>query len=120
MAQLYSLVPLPQGPFAGLDPVARLVFGLIYDRHKISRYNVLGTAGDSPWIDSAGEIFCIFTHDELAALTGCSERTIRRSLDALRDAHILRWEKARFRGCNHYYVEQRIIDYLKPATKRSN
>ncbi|MDO5378491.1 MAG: hypothetical protein Q4G52_09175 [Clostridia bacterium] len=48
MKQLYTIVPLPQGPFEGLDALARYAFGLIWDRYRVSSYNVTGCAGDSP------------------------------------------------------------------------
>lgn len=117
MAQLYSLTPLPQGPFAGLDPLARLCFGLIWDRYRVSSYNVTGCAGDSPWYDPAeDEIFCVFGQGELAALVGVSERTIRRCLADLKAADVIWWRKAQYRGSCRYYVEYTIRQYLRPQS----
>ena len=98
--QKYTIVPNPVGPFAGLDPLARLVFGLIWDRHRLSRYNVVG--GQERWIDRNGE------------LAGLSERTVRRCLDDLRRAQIVSWQKSGFRGVNRYYIDLAVWHYLSP------
>ena len=114
MSRLYTLVPLPEGPFRGLDPVSRMVFGAIWDRYKLSSYNVTGTPGDSPWYDhQTGAVFCVFSHAELAEAVGISERTVRRSLDALRDAGLLIWRKATYKGACRYYVTEYVRAYLR-------
>ena len=51
MAQLYQLVPLPQGIFAGMDLVTRAVVGLLYDRIRLSNYNLIGDPAGSQWYD---------------------------------------------------------------------
>ena len=110
--QKYTIVPNPVGPFAGLDPLSRLVFGLIWDRHRLSRYNVVG--GQERWIDRDGNVFCLFSQAELAALSGMSERTVRRCLDDLRRAQIVSWQKSGFRGVNRYYIDLAVWHYLRP------
>lgn len=117
MSQLYTIVPLPQGPFAALDPLARLCFGLIWDRYKISSYNVTGCAGDSPWYDSdEDEIYCAFAQGELAALMGVSERTVRRCLADLKAADVIWWRKAKYASSCRYYVDYSIRRYLRPQS----
>ena len=113
MAQLYSLVPLAQGPFAGFDPVTRMVFGFIYDRLKLSSYHAAGNPV-AKWYDPIEDrMYCVFTHEELAALVGVSERTVRRSLDALKADNLVWWRKAQYRGANRYFIHDGIMDYLK-------
>ena len=106
MAKYYTLVPLPQGDFEKLSLVDRAVFGMIWERYKLSSYKLLG--GDDRWYDhDRDELFCIFAHEELARLVGVSEKTIRRSLKVLRDeAHMISWEKAGFMGACRYYVSE--------------
>lgn len=114
MAQIYTIVPLPMGPFAGLDPLARMTFGMIWDRYRLSGYNVTGCAGDSPWYDNdRGEVYCLYAQAELAQQMGCSERTIRRCLEDLREARIIWSRKAAYKGACRYYVYQGIRDYLR-------
>lgn len=110
--QKYTIVPNPSGPFERLDPLSRLVFGLIWDRHRLSRYNVVG--GQERWIDRDGNVFCLFSHAELATLAGLSERTVRRCLDDLKREQIVSWKKSGFRGVNRYYIDLAIWHYLRP------
>ena len=110
--QKYTVVPNPVGPFAGLDPLARLVFGLIWDRHRLSRYNVIG--GQERWIDAEGQVFCLYSQGELAAQAGLSERTVRRCLDDLRRAQVIWWTKSGFRAVNRYYIDRAVWLYLTP------
>ena len=113
MAQLYTLVPRPEGPFQGLDPVSRMVFGAIWDRYRLSSYSVTG--GDGSWFDPREQaVFCVFTQQELAQLVGVSERTIRRSLDMLAADNLIWWRKATYKGANRYFIHAGIVEYLKP------
>lgn len=115
----YTLTPSPFGLFRNIDAAARLVFGLIWDRFKLSEHSI--TSGDCRWQDVDGEIFCIYSEVELAEHSGLSERTVRRCLNTLRDANLLRWDKTGFKGCNKYYPDLLVIDYFyrkeeKPST----
>ena len=113
MSRLYSLVPLPQGPFAGLDPVTRMVFGLIYDRLRLSSHNLAG--GKQHWYDPVEDReYCVFKQSELAELVGVSERTVRRSLELLRADNLVWWRKATYKGANRYYIHDGIMEYLRP------
>lgn len=114
MARLYTIVPLARGPFEGVDALARLCFGLIWDRYKLSVYNVQGSSEDSPWYDyDVDDVFCQYSQDELAFEMGVSARTVRRCLADLQEARIIRWRKVQYRGVCRYYVNQRIREYLK-------
>lgn len=112
MSRLYTLTPLPIDDFAGLDLTARCTFGMIYDRYRLSSYNLTG--GDSVWYDwQRGETYCIFTHEELARELGISERTVRRALEALKAANVLDWRKATYKGANRYYIPEHIRMLLR-------
>ena len=118
MAKYYTLVPLPQGMFEPLSLVDRAVFGLIWERHKLGSYKLMGGCDD--WYDhDAEDVFCIFAHDELARLTGTSEKTIRRSLKVLKDACMISWRKARFMGANRYYVARDVQRYMNSLQQSS-
>lgn len=111
MAQLYQLVPLPQGIFAGMDIVTRAVVGCLYDRMKLSWYNAEG--GNDRFYDHiTEEYFCVFSHAELAEQIGVSERTIRRSLDLLKRDNLVWWRKATYKGANRYYLHHGITETL--------
>ena len=108
MTKYYSLVPLPQGIFEKLSLVDRAVFGLIWERWRLSNYKVTGGCLD--WYDDDEEsIFCIFSHDEMSRQIGVSEKTIRRSLKLLRDDfQMINWKKAGFMGACKYFIDESV------------
>lgn len=121
MAQKYQLVPLPQGIFSGMDLVTRAVVGLLYDRMRLSNYNLIGDASGQAWYDSVEErVYCVFSHAELAEMIGVSERTIRRSLTMLNADHLVWWRKASYKGANRYFLHDGIMEALRPSSIRSN
>ena len=123
MAKYYSLLPLPLGKFAeeDLTLLDRAVFGMIYDRWRLSCYNATGSAEyETPWYDEVREEFyCIFAHDELARLVGVSEKTIRRSLETLRKKGWIDWVKREYMGANRYFIRKRIQEYMSTLRKDS-
>jgi len=123
MARYYTLLPLPQGIFAedNLSLVDRAVFGMIYDRWRLSNYTAAGTAEyETPFYDEVMEDFyCIFAHDELARLVGVSEKTIRRSLETLRAKGYIYWAKRKYMGANRYFLHGQVKDYMASLRKDS-
>lgn len=114
MSQVYTLVPLPDGPFAGLDPTTRLIFGLLWDRYKLSGYTLMGSDGECPYYDyDLDRLYCVWSHSDLARTAGVSERTVRRSLDTLRARDLITWRKARYSGACQYYIEPGVEYYLR-------
>ena len=121
MAQIYQLVPLPQGIFAGMDLVTRAVVGLLHDRIRLSNYNLIGDPAGSQWYDTVEErVYCIFTHAELATSLGVSESTIRRSLTILHKDNLVWWRKATYKGANRYFLHDGIMNALRSSSIRSN
>lgn len=113
MPRLYTLTPLPRGPFESVDCVSRLLFGAIYDRYKLSSYSQIGQGDSCPFYDwTRDELYCVISQAELVDLTGMSERTVRRSLTALKAAGLIDWRKATYKGANRYYIPQGIREYL--------
>lgn len=122
MAKYYSLLPLAQGKFAedNLGLIDRAVFGMIYDRWRLSSYHVLGSCEESRWYDyEMQEIYCVFAHDELARLLGVSEKTVRRSLQLLKTKRYLWWTKKEYKGANHYYITRTLQEYMSSLRKDS-
>lgn len=117
MARLYTLVPMPQGPLAGIGLTERAVLGQIYDRYKLSTYNVTGQGDNTPWYDwYRDEVFCLYAQDDLAAELGISVRTVRRALETLRAAGLIDWRKATYKGACRYYISERVRVWLRPQT----
>lgn len=118
MANYYTLVPHPVGPFAALGPVERVVWGTIWERFRLSEYHVTG--GKDSWYDyDEDAIYCIYGQRELAAQVGVSERTIRRALDNLYEACLIDWRKADYKGACRYYFPRQVREYMAALRKDS-
>ena len=121
MAQLYQLIPLPRGIFSGFDLTTRALLGLLYDRIRLSGYNLSGDASGKAWYDSVEDrVYCVFSHAELAVLLGVSESTVRRSLAILHRNNFVWWRKATYKGANRYFLHDGIMEALRPSSIRSN
>lgn len=114
MAKFYSLVPLPIGVFEGVAPIDRMVWGCIYERWRLSSYNVTG--GNDRWCDDWG-VYCVYSHADLARDVGVNERTIRRSIKALRDQVLLDARKADYMGACRYYIPDNIAAEMRRLRK---
>lgn len=86
MAQLYSLMPRPEGLFRGVDLVSRAAFGLIYDRWKLSEKK--HREDPESWIDEDG-VYCVFDQGQLAELLGVTRPTINKALQRLEEFELL-------------------------------
>lgn len=99
----YVVVPYPVGVFAPLSTDARLVFGLIWSRFKLSSFHVAG--GDDRWIDKDdGAVYCYYALDELCRDAGLSDRTVRRCLDALRAEMLIYTRRVDYKMPMRIYV----------------
>lgn len=104
-----------------MDLVTRAVVGLIYDRIRLSNYNLVGDASGQSWYDPVEQrVYCIFTHAEMAETIGVSERTIRRSLALLNEENLVWWRKATYKGANRYFLHECITDSLRSSSIRPN
>ena len=111
--QKYTIIPNPTGVFEGIDALARLTFGLIWDRYRLSSYNVTGAAEDSKWYDyRRDEIFCLYSQADLPEQMGCGVRTVKRCLDDLKAAGLIDWRKADYKGVCRYYVSEYTREYM--------
>ena len=128
----WNMIPSAEGPFSGLDAMARYCFGLLYDRFKLSEKSVdeyrsekfLGARvrrlcdlnprrfpNDTRTMVTH-EVYCVYKQKDLAAEMGCTERTIRRCLDTLREAGLIETERAVFNGANRFYIPSQIQAYF--------
>lgn len=108
----YTIVPMPTGPFQGLDPLSRLAFGLIWDRLRLSSYNTTGNR--SQWIDEeTGAVYCFYPQQDLAQDMGCSERTARRCMHDLERARIISTRRADYGRAYRITTWGRIEDYMR-------
>jgi len=75
---------------------ARVLYSLLKDRHELSIQN--------KWINDAGEVFIIFTRDDMCALLGCSQPTLRKAITQLKDAGLIDEERQGLNRPNLIYL----------------
>ena len=114
MAQKYMLVPLAEGIFKDYDLITRAVIGALYDRIRLSNYNLIGDPTGTKWYDPQEQrVYCVFSHAELAEQIGVGERTVRRSLKLLHDDGLIWWRKAAYKAANRYFLDESITAALR-------
>lgn len=94
----YTIVPAAQYPFDRLDALSRYVFGLIWDRWKLSARSETW----HKWTDEKG-IYCVYEQAQLARELGVSAPTLRRCIDACVKEGLLEKERADKYGACRYY-----------------
>lgn len=122
MASIYVMVPRADGPFKGLDPLARMCFGLIWDRWQLSTISNRKKGGSfvfripdelrSRYRDSPVSTYCVYTHAELAAEIGCSERTARRCVADLRAAGLVDVFRRGVMGASCFTIPSDVRAYM--------
>ena len=119
MSTIYQLIPLARGPLAHYDLTTRAVLGAIWDRYRLSSYQVTG--GNDQWYDhDEDEIYCVYDQTELAQLLGVSRRTVQRALDALRSDRVIWSRKPGLQCACRYFIDEDIRNYLRQPQKRQN
>lgn len=102
MANRYTIVPSAEYPFDRCDALSRYVFGLIYDRWKLSTR----TENRARWTDENG-IYCVFDQSDIAKELGITLPTVRRCLNQLEDEKVIKRERTGKRGACRYYTTAR-------------
>ena len=100
--------------------VDRAIFGLIYDRLKLSVNNHLSSIDGGAYLDEDSEVFCLYSQEDMAAVCGVSVRTVRRALAVLVDKKLVISKKTRFQDANRYYIPFYIREELKPQERGQN
>lgn len=82
----YSYLILPKELFTNklyqeLNNDARIIYGFLLDRLQLSVKN--------KWHDKNGNVYLIFTREQLAAAAGISVRTVSRAMNLLREAELI-------------------------------
>lgn len=130
---LYTLIPANTGMFADVDPLARICFGLIFDRYCLSlksnearpgaySYAVevdlgeeLDRASARGVVVTLARAYCVYSQPDLARDIGCSERTARRCVDTLRKAQLITYDRDGQNGAARYTIPSRVYRYLRPT-----
>lgn len=99
MSSRFILVPRADGIFQRLDLMSRNVFGLIYDRWKLSNK----PRNIDAFTDAFG-VYCVFDRQDMANELGVTLPTVRKAINLLIDAGILKARRAGPCAAWRYYV----------------
>lgn len=80
----------------GLSNDAKVLYSLLKDRHELSLLN--------NWVNENGEVYLIFTREEMADMLGVSQPTLRKSIDQLKKLQLLEEEKMGLNRANRLYI----------------
>ena len=119
--RIYTLTPLPIEIFKGYSALARIAFGIIWERYRLSMHNYdsnQGAASDQWYDQNEQRVYCTFNQLELANLVGCSERSIRNVLNELRRDAYIETKKAKYGGSLRVFVHPSVARYMLSAGRR--
>jgi len=74
-----------KGEFKGMSNDARVLYSLLRDRHELSLKN--------KWINEDGEVYLIFSRDEMIDMLGVSENTVLKAMNALKKNGLVEEER---------------------------
>ena len=99
-SQFYQMPKfLFQGEFKnGLSNDARILYSLLKDRHKLSIEN--------DWVNEKGEVYLIFTRQEMQDMLGCSYNTAKKAIDQLKKLGLFEEERTGLNSPNHIFLTE--------------
>jgi DNA-binding Lrp family transcriptional regulator len=80
----------------GLSCEARCLYSLLKDRHELSLIN--------NWVNESNEVFLIYTRDNMADMLGCSQPTLRKTIDQLTKFGLIEEEHMGLNRPNRIYL----------------
>lgn len=95
--------------FKGLNSDARLLYGMLKDRHELSLKN--------KWLTDDGDVFLIFTRQEMVKMLGVSERTVTKAMESLKVHGLLEEVRQGLRKPNLIFMYMVEDDYV-PLNQR--
>lgn len=97
-ANRYYQMPkfLFEGEFRGLSNNGRVLYSLLKDRHELSLKN--------GWINEKGEVYLLYTREDLKEMLGCSEPTARKAIRELIEFGLIEDERMGFNRPNRIYL----------------
>ena len=131
----WRMIPSAEGPFKGLDVMARYCFGLLYDRYQLSSQKheegdsrfterrtvrVCDVFPDSPGLRhdtstaTMAFAFCVYKQSDLAREMGCTDRTVRRCLDDLRHVGLIETKREGYNGALRFFFPVAVSRYFNP------
>jgi len=100
-----------EGIYKRLSSDARILYSLLKDRHELSIRN--------HWVNARGEVYIIYTREDLSDMLGCSQPTLRKALKALKDFKLIEEERPGLGAANRIYILQASESENSPTDGRS-
>jgi hypothetical protein len=103
---------LHEGCFKGLGNDARVLYGLLLDRHGLSIKN--------QWINERGEVYFNFKREEMAVLLELSENTVNKAMKNLKQYKLIDEERIGQNKPNRIYLLtiSNLSDYEAPTPSK--
>ncbi|KNZ70342.1 hypothetical protein Tfer_0902 [Thermincola ferriacetica] len=95
-----------EGEFTNLSNDARVLYALLRDRHELSIEN--------GWVNKKGEVYLIYSRSEMAEILKCSQPTLRKVLQELKEARLIEEERVGLNRPNQIYLLQKTFEALEP------
>jgi hypothetical protein len=74
-----------EGELRNLSNDARVLYSLLKDRHELSLYN--------NWFNDAGEVYFIFSRENMEEILGLSDKTVKKAMDNLKKYDLIEEER---------------------------
>ncbi|MDE8282480.1 replication initiator protein A [Erysipelothrix rhusiopathiae] len=95
--------------FKGLNSDARLLYGMLKDRHELSLKN--------KWLTDDGDVYLIYTRQEMMKMLGVSNKTVIKAMEALKEHGLLEEVRQGLRKPNLIFMYMVEDDYV-PLNQR--
>jgi Replication initiator protein A (RepA) N-terminus. len=82
--------------FKKLSNNAKVLYALLKDRHQLSIEN--------NWINERGEVYLIFTREEMSEMLQCTRKTAQKAFEELKDAELVQEERSGLGKANLIYL----------------
>lgn len=91
-----------EGEFKDLTSDARVLYSLLRDRHSLSLVN--------GWLNEYGEVYLIYTRENMADMVGCSLPTVRKAVSLLQDFDLIEDVRQGLNRPNLIYLKSVVIE----------
>lgn len=91
-----------EGEFKQLSNDDRVLYSILKDRHELSVAN--------GWVNDKGEVYLIYTREEMADMLGCSLPTARKAIKSLIDRGLIEEERVGFNKPNRIFLTAVVIE----------
>jgi len=82
--------------FKGISNDARVLYSILRDRHELSLEN--------QWLNENGEVYVLFSREEMCEILGVSENTVSRTMKVLKEKRLVEEDRQGLGKPNRIYL----------------